>query len=564
VILKGLMFNFTGILLKGFSFFMIFQRFIFFWVFLIIFHLSFLPLAQGASGELDITFDPIGLDGKVTTDFAGGNDIAYAVAIQPDGKIVVAGSASIGNLDFALVRYNIDGSLDTTFDSDGHVTTDFSGGADEARAIAIQPDGKIVVAGSASIGNLDFALVRYNIDGSLDTTFDSDGRVTTDFSGGADEARAIAIQPDGKIVVAGSASIGNLDFALVRYNIDGSLDTTFDSDGRVTTDFSGGADEARAIAIQTDGKIVVAGKAQFGTNEFGLVRYNTDGSLDTSFDSDGIVSADISGVNNEAHAVAIQPDGKILAGGLVRFTGNDDFALIRFEGDGTQIDEAFSNTIDSGGKIIAVGRSISSGFYDFALARYNTDGSLDTTFDPIGLDGKVTTGFNGNHDEAYAVAIQADGKIVAAGRTVVNGFYDFALARYNTDGSLDTTFDPIGLDGKVTTGFNGNHDEAYAVAIQADGKIVAAGRSSSSPFDFALARYISTGGLDSGFNSTGKVTTDFGSTSSSSGGGGGGGGGCVMNPKGGIDIALMGILAWGAIFLVRKKILKYISNFSNR
>jgi uncharacterized delta-60 repeat protein len=352
------------------------------------------------------------------------------------------------------------GDLDPTFDGDGKVTTDFAGSFEIAGAVAIQGDGKIVAAGTAAdvSGISDFALARYNTDGSLDTAFDGDGKVTTDFAGASDEANAISIQGDGKIVAAGVARIGlngSQDFALARYNADGSLDTAFSGDGRVTTDFAGANDQAHAVAIQGDGKIIaagVAGDVVSGTNDFGLARYNANGSLDTTFDGDlplpvpgdGKVTTDFAGTTDQAFGVAIQGDGKIVAAGL-------------------------------------------SGISDFALARYNSDGSLDTAFDG---DGKVTTDFagSGSRDEAHAVAIQGDGKIVAAGLAVVSGVFDFALARYRADGSLDTIFSG---DGKVTTDFAGDFDAAHGVAIQANGRIVAAGFADlpGTGFDFALARY---------------------------------------------------------------------------
>jgi uncharacterized delta-60 repeat protein len=212
---------------------------------------------------LDTTFDS---DGKVTTDFGAAED-ASAVAIQPDGRIVAAGESQGGfGRDFALARYNVDGSLDTSFDSDGKVTTDF-GVLDAASDVAIQPDGRIVAAGnSGGFGfSRDFALARYNRDGSLDTSFDSDGKVTTDF-GGSEVATAVAVHPDGRCVAAGGS---DEDFALAGYKVDGSLDTSFDSDGKVTTDF-GGFEFASDVAIQPDGRIVAAGNSG---GDFALARY---------------------------------------------------------------------------------------------------------------------------------------------------------------------------------------------------------------------------------------------------------------------------------------------------
>jgi uncharacterized delta-60 repeat protein len=290
-----------------------------------------------AAGDLDTTF---GTGGKVITDFPETDDEAFAVAIQPDGKIVVAGPTVVdGAVDFGLARYKLDGSLDVSFGTGGKVTTDFSGSQSIATAVAIQRDGKIVVAGLTDAGGVpDFALARYNPDGSLDPTFGTGGQVTTDFSGGNDQAFGVAIQSDGKIVVAGVATI---DFALVRYNPDGSLDTRFGTGGKVTTDFSGDSDHAHGVAIQPDGKIVVAGTAGFA--EFALARYNTDGTLDTGFRTDGKLTTDFSGGIEQAHGVAIQPDGKIVVVGVA----GEDFALARYNGDGT-LDTSFS----SDGKVI--------------------------------------------------------------------------------------------------------------------------------------------------------------------------------------------------------------------
>ena len=402
------------------------------------------------AGDLDISFDG---DGKVTTAVGSGNDYAYSVAIQSDGKIVVAGESgnSPGNRDFALTRYNANGSLDISFDGDGKVTTDFGSRFDDvAYSVAIQSDGKIVVAGYSlnSGGNWDFALTRYNANGSLDISFDGDGKVTTDF-GSIDTAYSVAIQSDGKIVVAGYSgnTPANSDFALTRYNSNGSLDTTFDGDGKVTTAIGISSDYAFSVAIQSDGKIVVAGYSlnSGGNWDFALTRYNANGSLDISFDGDGKVTTDFGGALDRAVSVAIQSDGKIVAAGYS----------------------------DNGSN------------RDFALTRYNSNGSLDTTFDG---DGKVTTDF-GSIDTALSVAIQSDGKIVVAGYSGNTPFnWDFALTRYNSNGSLDTTFDG---DGKVTTAIGISSDYAFSVAIQSDGKIVAAGYSDngSSNRDFALTRY---------------------------------------------------------------------------
>jgi uncharacterized delta-60 repeat protein len=433
-------------------------------------------------------------DGKQTTDFGGGfNEGATGVALQANGKIVAVGSVGAPGGDFALARYNPGGSLDASFSGDGKETTDF-GGDELATAMALQGDGKIIVVGQAGADDRDFALARFNPNGTLDTSFSGDGKETTDLGGGSDLAQGVALQGDGKIVVAGFAGTTSPngdnfgDFALARYNPDGSLDTTFSGDGKQTTDF-GVADFANGVAIQGDGKIVAVGDTD--DDNFALARYNTDGSPDTSFSGDGKQTTDFGGFD-EATAVALQGDGKIVAIGDTN-TGDFDFALARyttggsldtsFSGDGKQTTDfagsaaATAVALQANGRIVAVG-----GNGDFALARYKTNGSLDPSFSG---DGRQTTEF-GRFGNANGVALQANGKIVVAG---AGGSGNFALARYNTGGSLDTTFSG---DGKQATDFGGE-DEAIGVALQANGKIVAAGVAGlglDRTEDFALARYL--------------------------------------------------------------------------
>lgn len=403
-----------------------------------------------AAGALDTTF---GVGGKVTTDLGSAVDYARAALIQSDGKIVVIGeSGEYSSYDFTLARYNTDGSLDTSFDGDGKVSTSIGLVDSGGLAGAVQPDGKIVAAGwvdSATWG--DFALLRYNADGSLDTSFGGDGIVTTDLGPRSDEAWAVALQPDGKIVAAGGTNYGvNDDFAVVRYNADGSLDTSFGGDGIVTTDFGDMNDQAYSVAIQTDGKIVAAGVfGSFFVSDFALARYNADGTLDTSFGGDGKVITDFGFNQNTAQAVAIQTDGKIVAGGAGGATGQD-----------------------------------------MALARYNTDGSLDTSFDG---DGKVTSDFNPSW--ISSLALQTDGKIVTAGTSIVGVHTDFVVARYMNDGSFDSSFDG---DGWLMTEFGGIHDSAHALAIQPDGNVVVAGWADmpGTGYDFGVARYTGVGSGD--------------------------------------------------------------------
>ncbi|MES2516291.1 MAG: T9SS type A sorting domain-containing protein [Bacteroidota bacterium] len=407
------------------------------------------------NGSLDITFDS---DGQVATSIGTYNDVGYSVAIQNDGKILVAGYSDNGNvngmnLDFALIRYNGDGSLDNTFDNDGKVTTPIGSGYDVGTSVVIQNDGKIVVAGysdsdTSGALNLDFALIRYNIDGSLDNTFDNDGKVTTAIGIEEDRITSITLQGDGKILVAGYSYNGSFyEFAIVRYNTDGSLDTTFDIDGMLTTSF-GGNSVSFSSAIQNDGKIVAAGYSYSGSStDFALIRFNSDGSLDTNFDIDGKVTTPIGNTDGYGRSVVIQNDGKIVLAGY---------------------------------NVVGLKRN-------FALIRYNTDGSLDTNFD---ADGILTTSIGLKGDEAHAVAIQSDGKIVATGITTVGPRTEFALIRYNNNGSLDNNFD---IDGILTTTISSSYDDARSIAIQNDGKIVVAGFSTiGTKYDVTIVRYDNT------------------------------------------------------------------------
>ena len=220
----------------------------------------------------------------VTTPIGGGDDVATAVAVQLDGKIVVAGySFNGGSDDFAVVRYNPDLSLDLSFSTDGIVTTDFAGGQDRAKAIAIQPDGKIVVAGFAGMANQDFAIARYNLDGSLDPSFGAGGKVTTDITGSLDEIESIAIDGLSRIVVAGSGQLATTDYVVARYDTLGSLDTaTFGAPNGYFISTNGlSNDAATSVALQTDGRIVIAGWANSGVNDdFLAARFDTNGALD--------------------------------------------------------------------------------------------------------------------------------------------------------------------------------------------------------------------------------------------------------------------------------------------
>jgi uncharacterized delta-60 repeat protein len=485
---------------------------------------GFALVRYNANGTLDTSF---GGDGKVTTAVIDYSQ-AVAVAIQSDGKIVAAGyGGPYPDSDFVLVRYLADGSLDPTFDGDGILITD-AGERDYLGDMQLQADDSIVIVGTSDD---HFLIARYDADGVLDPGFDGDGIATLDLGGEWGLASGVAIQSDGRILVSGWSTAVDYtsDFALVRYNSDGSLDTGFDGDGVVLTGYSD-HEHAYSVVVQADDKIVIGGDTSSARGyQIALVRYQSDGSLDTGFGSNGIVTTDFGtgdDVYNSAFALALQTDGKIVVGG-----SDSKFAVLRyntngsldtgFDGDGialppvgSSIDEPQAAAVDSAGRLV-VG-AYTGNYGDFALVRYTPNGTLDSTF---GGDGIVTTSFAGetgiSNDYLEALAIQADGKILAAGSTwnypTGTGF-DFALARYETDGDLDPTF---GTNGIVVTNFGGgSHDYGASVAIQGDGKIVVAGKTGDYPYSIAVARYNTNGTLDSTFDGDGRVTTAVAPSSS--------------------------------------------------
>jgi uncharacterized delta-60 repeat protein len=396
--------------------------------------------ARAAPGDLDPTF---GDEGMVVTGLGDHLGRGWDLAIQPNGRLVVAGEVradGLSDFDFLLARYTPDGSLDPTFGTNGFVVTEFGESA-SALTLAIQGDGKLVAAGGSH-------LARYHPNGSLDGTFGAGGKV----SSAPLSIQALAIQGDGKLVAAGSA---NSDLAVARFNPDGSLDASFAANGLATLAIGPFLDTARDLAIQGDGKLVAAGVTfnhdglQANASDFLLARFDPGGSPDPGFGAAGVVTTDFDGATAHARGLAIQGDGKLVAVGHFQPGLTQETA-------------------------------------DFAVARYQDDGSLDPSF---GTNGLVTTDFEEGPDFGRAVAIQSDGKPVVAGSAFVSvtpslDQQQFALTRYDAQGSLDTSF---GDGGKVVTVFPNATTDASAVSLQGDGKIVAAGRARSG---LGLARYL--------------------------------------------------------------------------
>lgn len=393
-----------------------------------------------AQPELDISFNGTG---SVMTDFSGGTDAASAVLVQSDQKIVAVGS--FGSAFFALARYNTNGLLDTTFGDNGRVITDFdpNGGSEGAAAAVLQPDGKIIAAGYVAIvnpGESYFAVARYNTDGSLDQTFGSGGKASAFIVQHYHRIRGVALGQDGKIVVAGEYFAANqtTQSLIVRFNANGSLDGTFGSGGRVT-DIRGVVLADRnvpwSVAIQPDGKVVTGGSYSSSSgDDVTMVRYNVNGTYDTSFGSGGRLLIPSPGISERIYAIALQPDGRIVAAG------------------------------ESG--------------QDFLLLRFNATGTPDATFDG---DGRVTTPIVGD-SKARSVSVRPSGKIFASGLSFTNG-QGIVAAYYNTDGSLDTSFSQ---DGKFTMDIAGTFSaRTSCMAIDGLRRIVLGGTASD---NFAVVR----------------------------------------------------------------------------
>lgn len=439
-------------------------------------------------------------DGPFTIATPLPNGTAYDVRVltQPGNPIqrctVQRGSGTIAgaNITDVLVQCATplpNGALDPTFGSAGKVTS--SSLTSGVKAMALQGDGKIVLLSGAR------SIVRYRSDGSLDTGFGSNGVATVGFSNGSDTARALALQADGKILVAGRAVGSSFDdFGVMRLNADGSVDTGFGALGKVLVDVNGGSDEAQAVLVQDDGRIVVAGNANTATpagadSDFAAVRLLVDGALDTSFGLAGKVRVNVAGRADIAAAAALKPDGSIVIVGRVAVDGGalPDTGVVILGRDGSGVgvrrldligggehDEAVDVVVQPDGRILLAIALRSGGLWRYVLARRQADGAVDPTFGTAGL-GHIEFSFAVGGDFARALALMSDGRIVVAGitrpsATQTGEIDDFIVTRHRGDGTLDTSF---GTDGRVAVDFFGSSDGAECVAVLPDGRIVAAG-----------------------------------------------------------------------------------------
>lgn len=550
------------------------------------------------SGDVDPTF---GINGKTVTGFGTNRNTANAVAFQPDGKFIVGGSyiSNRGDSDWAIVRYAADGTLDPAFGNDGKIVTgfvDLNNDSNSLHSLYVLQDGKILALGAsgktgfppklivvryhangtidtgfANNGRLSSQLIpftdfgsklvfqpdgkflltsckqypadpnyhlgveRYTADGVLDTAFGTNGLAATSFGTGLSAPTAIALQADGKIVVAGKYQPTNSrQWAIARFNADGTPDAGFDGDGKALTAFGGAVlSEAMEVAVGTDGKIKVAGVVYGATRSFALVQYNANGSLDASFGTDGKAMSAFTDVYDGIRSVTRQADGKYL---VVMKSDNfaltaSDLRLRRYNGNvspdsdfgtngevsttfGTGTNGARSAGVAPGGKIVLVGESIPADFgnFDFAVARYSANGILDATLDG---DGKITTAFEKGNDQLNHLLIAGDDTILAIGTSAYRQsnnalVRNIALAKYDSNGQLDAAF---GTAGKVTSVFGLHYNYVTAAALQPDGKIVLANTYYNPTVDnlahYELIRYNANGSLDASFGTNGKATIGF-------------------------------------------------------
>lgn len=479
-----------------------------------------------SSGTLDATFDG---DGRVVTSLLGRHDVARGVAIQAGtptiaDRLVVTGHAqTAGNQEVIMVaRYNLNGTLDTTFDTDGWLTTALGNFAQAYDLTVISTSflgRKILVTGGAGTNSSRVLTARYNADGTLDTTFDTDGIVQTTIGSGYEYGQAVFML-SGSVVVAGTARPGaEEDYAVLRYTTTGALDTSFDTDGVRLDNVGVARANAGGAALQSDGKLVAGGDL----NNFSLIaaRYTDAGQLDTSFGGgDGVASLD-PGAFVSGRDAAVQADGRVVVAGAMEAVSGRRFAVARFTSAGvpdlsfgtggtTSISVGNGNTYHAEILSLPDGRVVLGGECEYgplgssnvgmALARLRSDGTPDPSF---GDQGRVVIPF-GTIAEGHAIARQPDGRVLIAGFVLqgVTGTFRMAAVRVDSTGELDATF---GSGGYFSAAVGSGSAMANAIALQADGRIVLAGEAIGSDSDFALLRLTPQGTLDPTFDGDGIV-----------------------------------------------------------
>jgi len=503
------------------------------------------------NGTLDENFNG---DGKLAIDFGNTFQGIYTVFPLKDDKLLLTGNSGAydsNDINFLLARVNSNGTMDSTFGSDGIQRCPFNIKYLFVLSVLMQTDGKFVVGGNLmnlSDYTFDFVVCRFNADGKVDNTFNKDGIDTLDMSGydswnDYERLYSINLQADNKILAIGYASdaLPNADFAIARIDTNGKLDTGFDGDGRLYLSYGQSETHFGKIIVQPDGKTLAVGWAKFGNSSlvdnFAVAKFNSDGTPDISFDIDGKKSISFyDSISCGGAEISLQPDNRIMVAGTTS-TNNyaSEIAIAKLNPDGS-FDESFDSdgkltvnlsTVENeyysysrfkilpNGEILIAGivQPPSTNFRNIFIARLKTDGSLDETFNGTG---KTIVNLNTNpeiydaYNMVYGITLQADGKILVVGNTTnpLGTDVDMVVLRINDNGSLDSSFDK---DGILILHFSDNWDQCLSVALQNDGKIIVGGSSSTeSATYFALARLNPDGSLDNSFDGDGKQTTDMG------------------------------------------------------
>ncbi|WP_229360781.1 hypothetical protein [Fuerstiella marisgermanici] len=478
------------------------------------------------AGELDPSFD---LDGRSSLKYQNRTNTAQSVAIDDEGRIYIGGFANLGTTgyDFVVARMTSDGYGDGTFGDEGFQSLDFHSSVDFLTSLSLDTQGRVLLAGRSTQGSTenDFVVSRLTTAGIVDTTFGDGGKQLIDFDSSRDFTDSVTTNSQDQVLLSGWTTQPETlnDWALVQLTSEGQFDETFGQSGIVLTDIGvgGGNDRDAAVtASQSDGKVLVVGQTTFGP---AVLRYNSDGSIDTTFGEDGKKILDLRSGSTPVNITTDHDDRILVSGtparsldfGVIRLTPDGDIdstfgtsgtATVDF---GTNSEQVKSVFVDAENRILLSGYAYTpTGNLDFAVARLTSDGAPDPSFDS---DGKQTIDFGGTSDRAYAVQTDSQGRIVVSGYLLDSAVRDFAAARLNSDGSLDEMFNGTGTQ---IVDFYGRRDYGYDVAIDSQDRVVIAGTShdpSTGYYSFAVSRLTDTGGFDSDFSGDGRELLNFGS-----------------------------------------------------
>jgi uncharacterized delta-60 repeat protein len=475
---------------------------------------DFMIARINSNGKLDETFGNAGVS---ITDGGSDNDALNSVVVANDGKIIAGGqSYRNGISQFALIRYNSNGTPDPTFGTNAIVITNFGNSAN-INALTLDSNNNIIAAGNFFDGTKgNFALAMYKGDGTLDSGFNVDGQLVSNF-GNSDNAIALTVQNNGRIVVGGyyTDASSNSHFEIVRYTSAGLLDPSFNGTGLATVNFGNAQDFLSAIEIQNNGKIIAGGYTYVnGSTNLALARLTSEGTLDLSFGNAGLVTTDIDSSMDILNCLLLQPDGKIIAGGLSEIGSNQDFIITRYAVNGI-LDDKFGaagkligyypekeigyseGMLQPDGKIIVSGQTYDGVTVQNFLSRFKPNGSIDPYY------GQHGTAFT----NGFFSAIQPDGKVVESGFLNGPDGEGILINRYTITGTLDSSY---GKNGAVVYNFSGGGGFEGPCAVQSNSKLIISGSINNNVgSDLVLARYNQDGSPDLSFGNGGQVITDF-------------------------------------------------------